>query len=207
MTEVYLQEVQIGLDISTSVVGIVLLDAKTNELVKMDSIKLNTVKLVDVWDKAKRIREYFTNNIVNRYKIKDIFVEEAHMAFTPGFSSAGTLFSLARFNGIVSFMAHELFGPKPTMVNVRSARKAIGLNIDYKDKSRTTKNKVVLFVTTLHPDFPWIINVAKTGKNKGKSVLAKENEDRCDAYVICKGGIKLGSTPTTKKISKKNKRK
>jgi hypothetical protein len=199
--------VDIGFDVSTSCTGIVLLNSNTGDLIDMLSIKLNTTKLVDVWDKASYVKKFITENIANKgYKINKIFIEEAHMKFTSGFSSAATIFSLARFNGIVSFMAHELLGPKPTMVNVRTARKLLGINIDHKDKSLSTKEKVLRHVTTMKPDFPWIYHVAKTGKKKGQTVLAKENEDRCDAYVICAGGQKLIKEDSVgKKSKKKNK--
>lgn len=199
--------VDIGFDVSTSCTGIVLLNSNSGDLIDMLSIKLNTTKLVDVWDKANFVKKFIIENIANKgYKINKIFIEEAHMKFTSGFSSAATIFSLARFNGIVSFMAHELLGPKPTMVNVRTARKLLGINIDHKDKSLSTKEKVLRHVTTMKPNFPWIYHVAKTGKKKGQTVLAKENEDRCDAYVICAGGQKLiKEDGNSKKSKKKNK--
>jgi len=199
--------VDIGFDVSTSITGVVILDSASGKLVKMDSIKLTSVKFEDVWDKAKFVKQYIQDNIANKqYNVNKIFIEEAHMKFTPGFSSAATIFSLARFNGIVSFLAHELLGPKPTMVNVRTARKTLGINIDQKDKSRSTKEKVLTHVRAMHPDFPWVLHVAKTGKKKGELVLAKENEDMCDAFVICRGGQVGKATPKKLKATKKTKK-
>jgi hypothetical protein len=123
-----------------------------------------------------------------KYEVRRIFVEEAAKKFSPGFSSAGTIFALASFNGIVSYLAHELFGVKPQMINVRSARKQLGIKINYKDKTKDTKTKVFEAVVGLNPDFPWEQHVAKTGKRKGQTVYGKHNFDMADAWVICRGG-------------------
>ena len=183
------QLVDIGLDISTVVVGITILDSNTSELISMEAVKLNKARFKDVWDKADHIHNALTNAFdLVRYKANRIFVEEAHMKFTPGFSSAKTLFTLSRFNGIVSYQAHKLFGVKPIMVNVRTARKILGIKINRKDKSKTTKDKVFEIVRTRNPDFPWEQHIAKTGHSKGQMVYGKENYDISDAWVICKGG-------------------
>lgn len=191
--------VDIGLDISTSIVGLIVLNSTTGDLVSMDAIKLTGTKFTDTWDKAIEVEKELLRIVdPSKYKVENIFVEEAHMKFTPGFSSAGTLFSLARFNGIVSYIAYKNLDSKPKMTNVRSARKSLGIKINYKDKSKDTKTKVFEAVKKLNPNFPWVQHVAKTGKSKGQTVWSKENFDMADAWVICEGGRRL-QRPSGKK--------
>jgi len=181
--------VDIGLDISTSIVGLVVLNATTNDLIKMDAIKLTSKKYSDTWDKGTRVEKELARIVdLEKYVVNHIFVEEAHMKFTPGFSSAKTLFSLACFNGIVSFTAYKLFGVKPKMINVRTARKNLGIKINYKDKSKDTKTKIFEAVKKMNPHFPWAKHVAKGGKKKGQTVWSKHNFDMADAWIICEGG-------------------
>ena len=185
----YRQVVDLGLDISTSIVGLTLLDATTSDLVTMKAFKLQKAALKDVWDKASHMKKLLQTSVdTDKYLVKRIFVEEAAKKFSPGFSSAGTIFALASFNGIVSYLAHELFKVKPQMVNVRSARKLLGIKINYKDKTKYTKDKVFDIVRTMNPGFPWEQHVAKTGKRKGQTVYGKQNYDMADAFVVCRGG-------------------
>ena len=117
-----------------------------------------------------------------------IYIEKAAMMFTPGMSSAQTIMTLGRFNGIISNILYKKFGIKPTMLGVTSARSKLGIKIDRKDKSKTTKDKVFEIVKTMHPEFPWITHIAKNGKFKDQLVYDKENYDMCDAFVIVAGG-------------------
>lgn len=184
-----LKSVDLGLDISTSTIGVVLLDNRTGKLEKMFAIKLTSTKLKDFYDKVDRaVSELVSNIDLAKYDVQRIYVEEAAKKFTPGFSSAGTLFLLARFNGIISNEARKIFGPRPKMINVRSARKELGIKIDQKDKSKDTKTKVFEAVRALNPKFPWTQHKAKTGRFKGQIVYSKQNQDIADAWVICRGG-------------------
>ena len=178
--------VELGFDISTSVVGICILDSKTGELVKLTHKKL--VKFDDEYEKADN---FLTDWVEPDWKVRRIYIEEAAKKFTPGFSSADTIMTLGRFNGIISYLVYKLFGVKPIMVNVRSARSKLNIKIDYKDKTSSTKDKVLLAVRTLNPDFPWIIREAKSGQFKGQMIYDKVNEDMADSWVICRGGMLL----------------
>lgn len=185
-TTTEVKEVCVSFDISTSVVGICVLDAKTGDLVKLTHKKLT--KWNDEYDKADNFLSDWIDPV---WKVKRVYIEEAAKKFTPGFSSADTIMTLGRFNGIISYMIYKWWGIKPIMINVRSARSRLNIKIDYKDKSSSTKDKVFSFVRTLNPDFPWIIREAKSGKFKGQMIYDKVNEDLCDAWVICKGGMLL----------------
>lgn len=108
--------------------------------------------------------------------------------FTPGFSSADTILTLAKFNGICCYIVYKLFGITTTDINVTSARSKLGIKVDRKDKTKTTKEKVRIEFVKKYPNVPLTTHVAKTGKNKGNVVLDKENEDMIDAAIIALGG-------------------
>lgn len=180
-------EVDLGLDISTSVVGVCVLDAASGKMLHLSHQKLT--KYTDEYDKA----DNFDSSWIDlNWKIRKVYIEEAAKKFSPGFSSADTIMTLGRFNGILSYQVYSWTGIKPVMVNVRSARSRLSIKIDYKDKTKDTKTKVFEVVSSRNPSFPWLTHTAKTGKFKGQIVYDKVNQDMADAWVIARGGQLLG---------------
>lgn len=177
--------VDLGLDISSAVTGLVLLDT-VGRLEKMDFIKLNTSKLTNIFEKADYAKEWLESNIKG-YKIRNIFVEANAKMFTKGFSSADTLFTLAKMNALISYLSHKQFNAPVIDVNVASARSRIGYKNNLKDK-RPVKEKVREFVLKNYSEIVIRHHVAKTGKHKGSVVMDAEMADCIDAFVICKGG-------------------
>jgi hypothetical protein len=116
----------------------------------------------------------------SNWQIEGIAVEENAKRFTPGFSSADTIITLAKFNGILCYIMFLKYSLKPIYINVRSARAKLGIKINYKDKSKPTKQKVVEHLVAAHPNFPWVYKTSKDGTSR----LVKINEDRADSYVI-----------------------
>jgi len=188
------QEFDIGLDVSTSIIGICIVDRKTGALVYLASIKLNKARLVDIWDKALEFRKEFQNILIALsathpgHVFKRIYVEDIAKKFSPGFSSAGTIVILAKMNAIVCMSVYDALGIKPTFVNVRSARATLGVKINTADKTKSTKEKVFEIVQRLNPSFPWTTHVAKTGKKKGQTVFDTECQDMADSWVVARGG-------------------
>jgi hypothetical protein len=181
----------VGFDISTSVTGVCIL-GENGVLKSLHALKLNTSKLETLWDKADHITRELPNLISEsglvKQDIRRVYVEENAKRFTPGFSSADTILTLAKFNGIVCYIAHMLWGVPILDINVLSARARLGIKIDRKDKTLTTKEKVFLENIRLHPEFPWPKHIAKTGKSAGQEVYDVCARDMSDAYVICRGG-------------------
>ena len=178
----------LSLDISTSCTGVCLID-ENEQLVALDAVKLTSTSLPNMWSKADRCIEEI-KNIVGNHSVSKIFVEENAKMFKGGFSSADTLLTLAKFNGLISYLSHKAFNVEIYDINVTSARKAVGFKNTKTDK-RPVKEKVFEFVTALHPEFPWKRHVAKTGKDKGQEVYNTEMKDACDAWVIAVGGKRL----------------
>lgn len=178
----------LGLDISTSCTGVCLID-ENEQVIVLDAVKLTSITLSSMWDKADRGIEEI-KKFVGDKKVERIYVEANAKMFSKGFSSADTLLTLSKFNGIISYLCHKQFNAQVIDVNVASARKAIGFKNTKVDK-RPVKEKVFDYVTSLHPEFPWKKHTAKTGKNQGQEVYNTEMKDACDAWVVVVGGKRL----------------
>ena len=136
----------LGIDISTSITGFAVI--ADNELVYYDSIDLRKHK--DVFDKTIAIKEklldlyemYQCNNDysmllgASEYPIENIYIEQSLHMFMGGKSSAKTLSTLTRFNGIVSWLVYELFEIKPKFVGASSARKQAGIKVPRGQKAK-----------------------------------------------------------------------
>ena len=178
----------LGLDISTSITGYCIIDTRA----PMGSRLLNGGAVVtshekDMYTKATLAREELTQ-LSHAYKIDQVYVEENLQAFRRGLSSAKTLSTLARFNGIVSFLAQDIFQVPVIMLNVNHARKSIGLKIDRKIKKEVSIKEQVMNWVTEHPDFinfHWPTKIMKSGPRKGMEVTALECYDIADAAVVC----------------------
>ena len=168
----------LGLDISTSCTGICILN-QDKELVVLDNIRLD--KCADFFQKCVEVKKHL-EDLKKDHLIQYIFIEQDLQAFRPGLSSAATINTLARFNGAVTFMVYQTFNVRPDLINVTKARSAVGLKIDHKDKTRSTKQKVFDWVKP-QIEFDWPLK--KTGDYKTSCF------DMSDAYVICRAGIDL----------------
>lgn len=182
-------EVDVGLDISTSVVGLSCVSTKQNKVYFLDHIKLDGYQ--NEYEKTIAAKSFLEKTIPKNFQIRNIFVEESAKMFTMGASSAGTLFKLSRFNALVSFIAKDLFQQANLKdINVRSARSKLGVKIDPSDKTKTVKEKVRSAFLLLYPQYNSLIktHMAKAGKHKGQQVPDKTSEDELDSLIIVLGG-------------------
>jgi hypothetical protein len=143
--------------------------------------------------KAQRVLDVL-NEISLKYDIKHVFIEENLQTFRTGLSSAKTLATLARFNGIVSYLCEEVFIHEPNFLNVNNARRQVGMKIIRKSKGgKPTKEQVIDWVhadilTNSHLDYQWKRKILKSGPRKGVSILDPVCYDMADAYVIARAG-------------------
>ena len=178
----------LGLDVSTSCTGWCIID-RDAKLVRMGYIKLS--KISSVFEKAK-VTQAELGKLCEEFSIDDVFIEENLQAFRPGFSSAKTLISLSRFNGIVSYLCEQIFETEPRFINVNAARKIVGLKIVRKSKGgMPTKHQVLDWVSNQLEGFThqWPIRVLKSGPRKGISTLEDGCYDMADAFVIAQAGL------------------
>ena len=168
----------LGLDISTSITGIAVIHAgEIRESFFWDTRNKN--KFPSLYDKAAFLKENLIK-LRKQYEISDIYIEQSLHSFRSGFSSAQTLSTLSRFNGIVSWLCYEIFGTKPKMIAATSARKQAGVGIKRGDNA---KEKVLQFVVDNYPDIEIIYT--KHGNPK-PGVL-----DMCDSIIIALAGDKI----------------
>ncbi len=169
----------LGLDISTSIVGVAVINPDTKELVVSEHIDLT--KIDSVFSKAELVGAELWQ-ISNAHGIENLFIETALMRFIPGRSRADTIVKLAKFNGIVSWMCYDTFGLKPTYLNVNTARSLYGLSFPRGTKGPQRKRMVVETVIEKEKT-AFKYEMARGGKN-----YKKGTDDRADAVVIARAG-------------------
>ena len=168
-----MKKVALGLDISTSKVGLCVMDYKFN-LIETKLIKLNTKDELE--DRCLQLEEYI-NNL--NYNIGDVYVESAFIAFSGGKTSAITMSKLQRFNGMVCYMLRKTTGIQPMSLSPAKARGLVGLKIKRGDN---TKQKVIEHVIRSFPsDFKF--DLTRHGNPKPGT------DDRADAIVIAWAGL------------------
>jgi hypothetical protein len=176
----------LGLDVSTSITGWSLLALESEDF-SLGYLPLASSK--DPYSKAGKVRELL-QNLTHDHNICAVFVEQDLRRFTRGLSSAQTIATLARFNGVTCQIAFEETGIKPVLINVNEARKSVGIKYDRKDKTKTTKEKVFEIVQQ-KINYDWSTKILKSGPRKGLEVLEPGCYDAVDAWVIASAGKKL----------------
>jgi hypothetical protein len=171
-------QITLGLDISTSITGAtVIQDGKILKTCFWDT--RNKKRFPTIYDKARFVKSQL-EDLLSNYKICHIYIEQSLHSFRSGFSSAQTLSTLSRFNGIVSWICWELFKINPEMIAATSARKQAGVGIKRGDNA---KEKVLQFVLDNYPAIA--IEYTKHGNPKPGTL------DMCDSIVIALAGDKL----------------
>ena len=164
----------LGLDISTSITGATILD-KNGKIVYNDS--WDTRKFKNFFEKAKFVEDKIKEL---NYPIQKIYVEQSLQSFRSGFSSAKTLSTLSRFNGVVSWLAYTILRVEPEYLAASSARKLCGIKIP---KGQKAKQVVLNYIVDNVPDV--LIEYTKHGNPKPNCY------DKADSWVIAKAGYTL----------------
>ena len=124
----------VGLDVSTSCTGICIINVDTpvdnvgSHIVKLEYIDFKKCKTF--FEKADKIKVELSrclSEIGN--KPVSFTLEEPLLGFSKGMSSAGTITTLMRFNGIVSYIGRDIFGIDPTYISAAHARKLCGIKL------------------------------------------------------------------------------
>jgi len=180
----------LGLDISTSCTGVCLLDEK-GTIVSLTHIKYPPK--MNLWEKADFTFSFFENLAETVcLEVTDFFVEESLQKFRPGLSSAKTLTTLSKFNGIVCYLGRKIFDLDPVPINVNTARKTVGLKIPRGSNSKQIVHEWVSSETS----FDWPTKILRGGPRKGQEVLIDACYDMADAYLIARAGQNLVNQDT-----------
>lgn len=172
----------LGLDISTSITGLTLLDSSGNVLLN-DAINMTSAKFSSFFMKADAVERRLAS-LKSEHKIEKIFIEQSLQAFRPGLSSAQVILTLGKFNGIVSWICYKIFGFEPQYIGASTARKALDIKVE---RGQNAKEIVLKRVLELERGF----HVEYTPK--GNPVAGCY--DRADSYVIAKAGYLSCQTP------------
>ena len=178
-----------GLDISTSITGFAVV--AEGELVFYDSIDLRKHK--DAFDKALALKEKLMDFFEmyqcdqefkcswgdSEFPIEQIYIEQPFTFFNSGGSSAKTMATLQKFNGIVSWIIYDLFEIKPEYITAMEARKLCGIKVP-----RGQKAKKVVLEHLLEKEEAFNIEYTSYGNPK------PESYDRADAIIVAKAGYK-----------------
>ena len=172
------KQTTLGLDISTSITGVsIVSEGEILEHVFWDT--RNKRHFPTIYHKAKLVKDKI-EDLKERYNITHIYIEQSLHSFRSGFSSAQTLSTLSRFNGIISWICWDLFSIQPSMIAATSARKQAGVAIK---RGENAKEKVLQFIIDKHPAIA--IEYTKHGNPKPGTL------DMCDSIIIALAGDKL----------------
>ena len=120
--------------------------------------------------------------------IESIFIEQNLQAFRRGFSSASVINTLARFNGMISYLMFEQFNVQPEYIDASAGRRSLGIKIP---RGKNTKELIFDWCKHEFPDVEWPTKKLKSGPRKGLVIFDPCCYDMSDALVTAKAGLKL----------------
>ena len=145
--------------------------------VKIDEIKLKSSQSLE--ERADIFKN--TMQIIKEHSEVDyVFIEQPFMAFSGGKTTAATMAKLQRFNGMCSYVVHDLFCRTPNLLQANKARGLVGLKIKMGDN---TKLKVIEWVSQKYQQ-KFIVEYTRHGNPKPGT------DDKADAIVIANAGLK-----------------
>ena len=177
----------LGLDVSTSVTGICIIDpSKTSDLVGSHILHLDRIEFKSCktfWQKAD-LAAFEFDNLLKKYPGDyRVVLEEPLMGFRAGMSSAATITTLMRFNGIVSYIAREIFKVDPEYIASSTARKLCGIKLQ-KTSIAGINGKEQVFLHMKNND---LSHVNWPLKKNGEPV--DWSKDATDSYVIARAAM------------------
>jgi len=159
----------LGLDVSTSITGATIIDEKGDVLM---CEAWDTRKFKSFFDKAAYIRTRILDTKIE-FPITRVVIEQSLQMFRPGFSSAKTLTTLSKFNGVVSWMCYRVIGVEPEYVSASTARKQAGISVK---RGQKAKEIVLEHVKKTIPNFEY--EETKAGNPKPGTY------DRADSLIL-----------------------
>jgi len=161
----------LGLDVSTSITGATLLNEE-GKVIYNDA--WDTRKYKNFFTKAEKVNDYFDLLPATPTRI---FIEQSLQSFRSGFSSAKTLSTLSRFNGVVSWICYQRYSIEPEYLAATSARKKCGITVPRGVKA---KEVVIKYIVDNVSDV--LIEYTKHGNPKPQCF------DMADSWVIAHAG-------------------
>jgi hypothetical protein len=166
----------LGLDISTSITGATVIDQNGKVVFNEAWDFRNKKYFPTLFEKGHEIKELL-RQLKQEYDITSVYIEQSLQSFRSGFSSAKTLSTLSRFNGIVSWLCYEIFEMQPEYIAATSARKKCGIKIP---KGVKAKQVVIQYILDNVPSV--LIEYTKHGNPKPHCF------DKADSWVVAQAG-------------------
>tara|TARA_Y100000310_G_scaffold118115_2_gene116885 strand:+ start:1705 stop:2232 length:528 start_codon:yes stop_codon:yes gene_type:complete len=128
----------LGLDISSSKIGIALLDDE--QIIISDVLKFKSSQSLE--ERAalfeRRMRAIDTHHVVF-----DVYVEQPAIMFRGGKTTAFTMATLQRFNGMCCYALSQIFEMEASLINPNSARSVLGIKVPRKVPSKEKKKAII----------------------------------------------------------------
>jgi hypothetical protein len=181
----------LGLDVSTSVTGVCILDPgkqlddRGSHILYLDRVDFKKCKTL--WEKADLVAVELSslfNKFPGEYRVA---LEEPLLGFRTGMSSAATITTLMRFNGIVSYISREIFKIDPEYISSSSARKLCGVKVRRTSIAGMNGKEQVFKYMSEHD----LKHVQWRLKKNGSAV--DWSRDATDSYVIARAAMISGS--------------
>jgi hypothetical protein len=163
----------LGLDISTSITGATVID-ENGKVIHNEAWDLRKYK--EFFQKAEIVKGKIWE-LDDTFFIKEVYIEQSLQSFRSGFSSAKTLSTLSRFNGVVSWLCYDILKLKPEYIAATSARKKCGIKVP---KGTKAKQVIIQYVLDNVPSV--LIEYTKHGNPKPHCF------DKADSWVIANAG-------------------
>lgn len=180
----------IGLDVSTSVTGVcvinsnVKIDEKGSHILHLDRIEFKKCKTL--WEKADLTAVELATLLHKFPGEYRVVLEEPLMGFRTGMSSAATITTLMRFNGIVSYISREIFKVDPEYISSSHARKLCGIKMQRTSIAGMSGKEQVFKYMSEHD----LKHVQWPIKKNGSA--ADWSRDATDSYVIARAAMISG---------------
>ena len=178
-------KIVVGLDVSTSCTGVCVLDADVepdsagSQILHLDRVEFKGCKTF--FEKADAVHSALVELHEKKGWKPEVFaLEEPLLGFQKGMSSASTITTLMRFNGITSYIGRSIFCVDPTYISAAHARKLCGIKMQRTSVAGMSGKEQVFKHMSEHD----LQHVAWPVKKNGAPIDA--SRDMTDAYVIAR---------------------
>jgi Holliday junction resolvasome RuvABC endonuclease subunit len=169
----------LGLDISSSKIGIALLDEENILISDVLKFKSNQTLEERAAQFERRMREIDTHHVVF-----DVYVEQPAIMFRGGKTTAFTMATLQRFNGMCCYILSQIFDMEAALINPNSARSILGIKVPRKVPSKEKKKAIIENISERFGD-QFQYNLTRQGNPQPGT------DDRADALVVALAGTLL----------------
>ena len=166
----------LGLDISSSKIGIALLDKEKVVISDVLKFKSNLSLEERAVQFERRMREIDAHHVVY-----DVYVEQPAIMFRGGKTTAFTMATLQRFNGMCCYVLNQIFEMEASLVNPNSARSVLGIKVPRKFPGKEKKKAIIENISERFGE-QFQYNLTRQGNPQPGT------DDRADALVVALAG-------------------